>query len=70
MASERIGDMTRAEFEDWVQQLIDRRLKSWPSNQPDDRPPYEVFESMRRHLLKRKPGQPSVLEMIREDRDR
>lgn len=70
MASERIGDMTKAELEKWMIQLIDRRLKYWPGNKPDDRTPMEVFESMRKNILKRKPGQPSIVEMLREDRDR
>ena len=70
MAADRIGDMTKVEFENWVLQLIDQRLKYWPAEVHDERSPMEVFESMRKNLLKRKPGQPSVVEMIREDRDR
>jgi hypothetical protein len=70
MASERVGDMTRAELEAWMNELINRRFKGISDENPDERTPIEVFESMRKNILKRKPGQPSIVEMIREDRDR
>ncbi len=70
MASERIGDMTRGELEAWVVKIIDKRLKYIPGNILDDRTPMEVFESIVRNTLERQPGEPSTLEMLREDRDR
>lgn len=70
MASERVGDMTKAELEAWMNEVIERRLKWGLDENPDERTPMEVFESMRQNILKRKPGQPSIVEMIREDRDR
>ena len=70
MASERIGDMTKAELETWVEQIIDRKLKYVRGEVTDDRTPMEVFKSIVRNTLERKPGEPSTLEMLREDRDR
>ncbi len=71
MTSERVGDMTKQELEAWITQIIERRMRYWPGERPDDeRSPAEVFESMRKNIIKRKPGQPSTLQMLREDRDR
>ena len=70
MASERIGDMTREELEEFVFDVVARRFPKYPYVQKSDRPVAEILESMRRNIIKRKPGQPSTLEMLREDRDR
>lgn len=70
MASERIGDMTRNELEAFVKNIIEKRLRMYPYVQQSDRPVEEVLRSMRQNIIKRKPGQPSTLEMLREDRDR
>lgn len=70
MASERIGDMTRNELEAFVNSIIEKRLRQYPYVQQGDRPVKEVLRSMRRNIIKPKPGQPSTLEMLREDRDR
>ena len=70
MASERIGDMTREELEAFVVNVIDKRYPKYPYVQKSDRPVAEILESMRRNIIKRKPGQPSTLDMLREDRDR
>lgn len=70
MASERIGDMTKDELKSWVIELIEARMIYWPGEKPDNRSPKEVFESIQKNRLKRKPGEPSTLEMLREDRDR
>lgn len=70
MASERIGDMTRNELEAFVNSIIEKRLRQYPYVQQGDRPVKEVLRSMRRNIIKPKPGQPSTLEMLCEDRDR
>ena len=69
MASERIGDMTRDELEAFVFDVIAKRFPKYPYVQKSDRSVTEILESVRRHIIKRKPGQPSTLEMLREDRD-
>ena len=68
---ERIGNMTRRELEALINQIIDQRMSNmlW-SGQRRDRPLKEVLESMRKNIFKPAPGQPSSLEMLREDRDR
>lgn len=70
MASERIGDMTKDELKSWVIELVEERMIYWPGEKPVSRSPKEVFESIQKNRLKRKPGEPSTLEMLREDRDR
>jgi hypothetical protein len=70
MASERIGDMTKAELEAFVMQIIARRFPQYPYVQRSDRPLEEILESMRRNMIETKPGEPSTLELLREDRDR
>lgn len=71
MASEGIGDMTLAELEAVVYKLVDARLRYWPGEQPqDNRLSEQIFQSLRKNMLKKRPGQPSVLDMLREDRDR
>ncbi len=37
MASERIGDMTKAELETWMNELIARRLAQYPYKQQSTR---------------------------------
>ena len=70
MASERIGDMTKAELEAFIVEIIARRFPQYPYVQKSDRPIQEVLESLRQNRLPKQPGQPSVVEMLREDRDR
>ncbi|HLV34851.1 MAG TPA: hypothetical protein VKY59_07055 [Spirillospora sp.] len=70
MASERIGDMTKAELEEFIVEIIARRFSQYSYVQKSDRPIEEVLESLRQNRLQKQPGQPSVVEMIREDRDR
>ncbi len=68
-ATERVGDITLQELKAIINRTIDERLVVWPG-QRSDRPVAEVLESMRKHMIKRKPGQPSTLDMLREDRNR
>jgi hypothetical protein len=70
MASEKIGDMTRDELEDFVIKVIAKRFREYPYVQKSDRPLSDVLASMRKHILKVQPGEPSTLELLREDRDR
>lgn len=72
MASDRIGDWTKEELEAFILEVIEKRLQQGLSytQKSDDRTPKEVFNSIQKNRLKRKPGQPSTLEMLREDRDR
>ncbi len=70
MASERIGDMTKAELEAFVLQVIARRYPQYPYVQKSDRPVAELLEALRRNMIETKPGEPSTLQLLREDRDR
>jgi hypothetical protein len=67
---EKIGNMTKAELEAFVLRVTAGRLRRYPYRQHSDRPVEEVLKSMRKNIIKRKPGDPSTLEMLREDRDR
>jgi hypothetical protein len=70
--AEHLGDMTRRELREFVEQLIDDRLR-WrtrPYKQQGDRPIADVLETIRKNMIIRKPGDPGVVEMLREDRDR
>jgi hypothetical protein len=69
MASERVADMTIQELKALIKSAVDERWRVWPG-QRRDRPVAEVLESMRQHIIKRAPGQPSTLQTLREDRDR
>jgi hypothetical protein len=66
--NERIGNMTKRELKDWVNRLVEQRMIYGPGNKTDERSHQEIFLSIRKNRLKREPGQPSVLEMLREDR--
>jgi hypothetical protein len=69
MAAERIADMTRAELEEMVIRIVDQRVQQrYRGN--DTRTVQEINESIRRHRRTPKPGTPSTLELLREDRDR
>lgn len=70
MSSERIGDMTRSELEVLVRQLIAENYPQYPYQQGSNRPLSELLESLRQNRIRTKPGEPSTLELLREDRDR
>lgn len=70
MTSERVGDMTRDELKNFIQRVIAEKEAAEKSGDISNRSPQEVFDSIRQNRLKRKPNQPSILEMLREDRDR
>jgi len=73
MATSSIGNMTRLELREFVEEIVDERLKpDQPTSyqQAAKRPISEVLEEMEQLLFVPKPGTPSVVELLREDRDR
>jgi len=62
--------MTRRELEALINQIIDQRMSNtlWPG-QRRDRPLKEVLEAMHKNIIKPAPGDPSTLDMLREDRE-
>jgi hypothetical protein len=72
MAVDRIGDMSKQELMAMVESAIDQRLRlrTRPYKQQSTRPLEEIIDSMRHNLIESKPGDPSVVEMLHEDRDR
>lgn len=67
---ERIGNMTHSKLIAIINEVIDRRQRNFPGEKADTRTPAEVFDSIVHSIIERKPGDPSTLEMLREDRDR
>jgi len=75
-----IGNMTRAELEQMIKQTAERKLRELLQEDHilallDDEPANprtidEVLESVKRNRWTPPPDSPSVVEMIREDRDR
>ena len=72
MATQQVGDMTMQELRAFIVSVVDERIQSpmRPYRQQSDRPIAEVLESIRKNRIVPKPGTPSVVEMLREDRDR
>lgn len=73
MAHERVGDMTCQELMQLFDAAVNQRIQSdgpKPYRQQSDRPISEVIESIKRNVIISKLGTPSVVDMIREDRDR
>lgn len=70
MASERIGDMTREELEAFVRRIIAQNDQQYPYQPRSNRPLKELLASLRKNRIKTNPGEPSTLELLREDRDR
>jgi hypothetical protein len=70
MASERVADLTMQELKALINRTLEERLRLGFRHRQPDRPVAEVLESMRKNIIKRKPGQPTTLQMLREDRDR
>ncbi len=70
MEAERIGDMTMNELKEVVESIVDAKIQRTPYTIIPKRPIKEVLESMWANMIELKPGQPSTLEMLREDRDR
>ncbi len=68
MAAERVADMTLKELKALIDSAIEEKLRIWPRQQPD-RPHGELWASMLKNIIKPSPGEPSVLELLREERD-
>lgn len=70
-ADERVGDMNRHQLRALVEEIVGERLR-WRSHyrQHTDRPLAEVLEEMQQLIIVPPPGSPSVVELLREDRDR
>jgi len=70
-AAERVGDMTRAELEQVILNVIRRHTRTYPYMLPGDGRPFEeVFQDLVANMIKLPAGSPSTLELLREDRDR
>lgn len=71
MTGQRIGNMTLEELNQFVEQVVDRRLRLQPISRPkDSRSVQEILDSIDRNRFTPPPGAKSSLEMLREDRDR
>lgn len=69
MATERIGDMTLDELKSLIEQTVDQRIRKIRKPQ-SERSVDEINATIRQHRWTPPPGTPSVLELLREDRDR
>ncbi len=71
-AEKKVADLTVSELRTLITQIVDERLIRWvqPPHPKDTRSPQEILEAMDRLRWTPPPGSPSVVEMIREDRDR
>ena len=61
------------ELRSLIRTIVGQRVRlphPMPYKQQGDRPVEEVLEEMRQIRIVPKPGAPSVVEMLREDRDR
>ncbi len=69
MTVKGISDMTRDELQALIERTVDQRMQMW-LKPADTRSVKEIVESTK-HLRKPpRPGTPSVVELLREDRDR
>lgn len=69
MATERVGDMTVEELEALVEKVVERRIGKI-RQLGGKRSVKEVLDDIDKHLWTPPTGTPSVVELIREDRDR
>jgi hypothetical protein len=71
MGTERIVDMTVEELKGLIAQIVDERIRQGeqPQITVKKRSLHEIMDSVDRHRWTPPPGSPSVVEMIREDRD-
>lgn len=70
MTVSRIADLTLNELRALVEAIVDERLKPRVTEEPSRRPVHEVLAEMDDLLITPEPGTPSVVEMLREDRER
>ncbi len=69
MASERVGDMTLDELKTLIENTVDQRVRKFRTL-GGKCSVQEVLDDIDKHLWTPPPGTPSVVELIREDRDR
>ncbi|MCC7448531.1 MAG: hypothetical protein IT324_14010 [Anaerolineae bacterium] len=75
-----IGNMTRAELEQMINQSVEQHIIAllgeepesflFDDDEPDTRTLDEVYESIDRNMWTPPPGAKSSLELLREDRER
>ena len=73
MTQERVGDMSVQELIQLIEATVDQRMRAgnpMPYRLSGDRPLAEIIQEMRELRIKREPGEPSVVDMIREERER
>ena len=68
MSSQPIGDMTREELNQLIEDVVDRRLQGLLKPQ-DDRSQEAIMDYIEQHRIVPPKGAKSPLEMLREDRD-
>lgn len=68
----RVSDMKMSDLKALIESIVDARIKTHthPYEQTTARPLSDMITEMQNLLIESKPGDPSVVEMIREDRDR
>lgn len=68
MSSQPISNMTRDELNQFIEDVVDRRLQGLlkPHN---ERSNAEILASIKKHRFTPPEGSQSTLEMLREDRD-
>jgi hypothetical protein len=69
MASERIGDMTREELKQFILEVIEERMQQGWYRVKSNRSPEEIWQSMRENIIPHKPGTPSALDLLLEERE-
>jgi len=71
MQARKVADMTVEELKALVNGLVDERIDQLQTTKPIDHNKLkQVMASIERHRWTPAPGTPSVVEMLREDRDR
>ncbi len=69
MVTDRVADLTMDELKKLITTLIQAERQVWPG-QLQGKEADEALAWTLRHIIELEPGQPSTLEMLREDRDR
>jgi len=66
----RVADMSVEDLEALIARMIDQRLRNWPERplRTGQALP-EVWQSILNDILELAPGQPTPLELLREERD-
>ena len=72
MGERVIADLTIDELRALISSVVDERMRYWRQPEPviDKVALKKTLESIDRHMWTPPPGAPSVVEMLREDRDR